>query len=176
MQLQPEPLIEVAVSPDGRVSVTFTVPLVDWLPTFFTVMVYWAPVCPCVKLPECVLVMVRSGAEVTTLSVAEAVPPAPVWVEVMGKVVLFFVPPVVPVTFAEKVQELPAFRLAPVNMIEPDPAVAVMAPLSQLPLRPFGVETTRPDGRLSVKPMPVRATGFADGLLIVKLRVVLPFS
>jgi hypothetical protein len=35
--------------------------------------------------------------------------------------------------------------------------VAVMVPPPQLPVRPFGVDTTRPAGRVSVKPTPVRA-------------------
>ena len=54
------PLIAVAVSPLGRVSVTVTVPLVVALPEFVTVIEYVAPVCPWVKLPVCDFATVRS--------------------------------------------------------------------------------------------------------------------
>jgi len=65
------------------------------------------------------------------------------------------VPPVVPVTFTANVQDVEAARLAPVKLMLPDPAVAVMVPPPQLPTRPLGVETTRPAGKTSVKPTPV---------------------
>jgi hypothetical protein len=38
--------IDVAVSPVGTASVTVTMPLVDPVPTFETVIVYLAPICP----------------------------------------------------------------------------------------------------------------------------------
>src|SRR2546427_10076361 len=60
-QVQPVPLMAVAVKPVGSVSATVTVPLVEALPLLVTVMVYCAPVCPCLKLPTWVFVMVRSG-------------------------------------------------------------------------------------------------------------------
>src|SRR5437867_6908055 len=60
-QVQPVPLMTVAVKRVGSVSATVTVPLVEALPLLVTVMVYCAPVCPCVKLPTWVFVMVRSG-------------------------------------------------------------------------------------------------------------------
>src|SRR5207244_6388355 len=59
--VHPVPLIAVAVSAAGSVSVTVTVPLVARSPMFFTEMVYDFPVSPCVKLPLCVFVTVRSG-------------------------------------------------------------------------------------------------------------------
>src|ERR1700744_2028292 len=52
-------------------------------------------------------------------------------------------------------------------------ATAVAVP-PQLLASPFGVETTRPDGRLSVKPTPACAPAFA--LVMVKVSVVLPFT
>jgi len=61
VHVQPVPLIAVAVSPVGSVSATVTVPLVGPGPTLLTVIVYVAPVCPCVKLPVCVLFTVRSA-------------------------------------------------------------------------------------------------------------------
>ena len=66
VQLQFVPEIAVAVSPVGRVSVIVTVPVVEAVPLFLTVIVYVAPVCPWLKLPVCVLVTVRSGAVGTT--------------------------------------------------------------------------------------------------------------
>jgi hypothetical protein len=41
----------VAVNPAGRESVTVTVPLVGPPPTFATLIVYVAPVCPTIKAP-----------------------------------------------------------------------------------------------------------------------------
>ena len=70
VQVQPVPLIAVAVNPVGSVSVTVTVPLVEALPLLVTVMVYCAPVCPCVKLPTWVFVMVRSGWRIVVGSLA----------------------------------------------------------------------------------------------------------
>src|SRR3989304_4174537 len=61
VQLQSVPLNAVAVSEAGSVSVTVTAPLVGPEPLLVTVMAYVAPVCPWVKLPVWVLVMVRSG-------------------------------------------------------------------------------------------------------------------
>src|SRR5215470_3261908 len=53
VQLHPVPLMAVAVSPVGKVSVTVTAPLVGPVPTLLTLTAYVAPVCPCVKLPLC---------------------------------------------------------------------------------------------------------------------------
>jgi len=47
-----------------------TVPDVAPLPLLFTVIVYVAPVCPCVKFPVCDFVMLRSG--VPTLRITTA--------------------------------------------------------------------------------------------------------
>jgi hypothetical protein len=52
VQLQFVPEMAVGVKLAGRVSVMVTVPEVAALPLFVTVMVYVAPVWPCVKLPE----------------------------------------------------------------------------------------------------------------------------
>jgi len=81
VQVQPVPLIAVAVNPVGSVSVTVTVPVVEVDPLFVTVMVYCAPVCPCVKLPTWLFVIVRSGWEIVVrsssvlLAVFSSVPP-----------------------------------------------------------------------------------------------------
>jgi len=110
-----------------------------------------------------------------TVTLAEAVPPVPPSTEVTAPVVLFLVPSVLPVTFTLKVQEPLDVSVALAKLMLPDPAVAVIVPLPQLPVRPFGVEITRPAGNVSVKATPVNVVE-ALGLLIVKLSEVDPFS
>jgi len=88
---------------------------------------------------------------------------------------LFFTPPVVPVTFTLKVQEVVLARVAPERLTLPEPAIAVMVPPPQEPVRPFGVETTRPAGRVSVNATPVSEV-VVFGLSMVKLSEVLPFT
>lgn len=80
-----------------------------------------------------------------------------------------------PVTFTANVHDPPPGRLAPDKLITFVPAVAVMVPAPQLPVRPLGVETTRPAGSVSVKPMPVNVFELL-GLLIIKLSEVVPFN
>ncbi len=111
----------------------------------------------------------------TTVTDAVAVPPVPPSVEVIVPVVLFCTPAVVPVTFTEKVQDVLAAKEAPDKLIEFPPAAAVIVPPPQLPVSPFGVETVRPEGNVSVKAIPVRAVP-RFGLAIVKLKEVEPFS
>ena len=119
--------------------------------------------------------LVDTAAAPTTETLAEAVPPAPPCTEVTAPVTLFFAPSVMAVTFTLKLHEALAARAAPVKLTAPDPAVAAIVPPPQLPVSPFGDETTRPAGSASVKPMPVNAVE-ALALLIVKLREVDPFS
>ncbi len=111
----------------------------------------------------------------TTLIEAEAVPPVPPSVEVTFPVVLFCVPAAIPVTFTEKVQEPLAAIVPPLRLITFVPAVAVIVPAPHVPVRPFGVEITRPAGRVSLKATPVSAT-VVLGLVMVKLSEVEPFS
>jgi hypothetical protein len=101
--------------------------------------------------------------------------PVPPLVEETAPVVLLLTPDVVPVTLTAIVQELLVGIEPPDRLIEPVPAVAVTVP-PQVLLNPFGVATTRPAGRLSVKATPFNATVFAAGLLIVKVREVEPLS
>ena len=116
---------------------------------------------------------IEGGA--TTLMLAEAVPPVPPSVEVTLPVVLFCVPAAIPVTFTENVHDVLAARLAPVRLITFVACVAVMVPPPQVPVRPFGVEITRPAGSVSLKPT---AVSVLVVLLfwIVKVRLVEPFS
>jgi hypothetical protein len=76
----------------------------------------------------------------------------------------------------ENVQLLLAAMVAPLKLTVPDPATAVMVPPPQLPVRPLGVATTRPAGRVSEKATPASETVLAAGLVMVKLSVVVPFK
>jgi hypothetical protein len=117
----------------------------------------------------------ETGVGGTTFRVALAVFPVPPFVELTAPDTLGYVPRG-PVTFTEKVHEAPAASVAPVKLTLPDPAVAVMVPPPQLPVRPFGVATTRLPGKVSVKAMPLRERVFAAGLVTVKVRVVVLFG
>jgi hypothetical protein len=75
----------------------------------------------------------------------------------------------------ENVQAALAANVAPLRLTLPPPAAAVMVPPPQEPLSPLGVATTSPPGKVSVKPTPVNEVP-VFGLLMVKLRLVLPFS
>jgi hypothetical protein len=119
-----------------------------------------------------VFVGVAVGA--STLTVALAVLPVPPFVE-ETVTLLFFVPAVEPSTFTENVQLPPAASVAPERLTVEEPAKAVIVPPPQLPVRPLGLATTNPAGRLSVKAMPVRVVPVL-GLSIVKLKVVVPFN
>ena len=116
---------------------------------------------------------IEGGA--TTLIEAEAVPPVPPSVDVMFPVVLFCVPAAVPVTLTENVQEPLAAIVPPLRLMTFVPAVAVIVPAPQVPVRPFGVETTRPAGSVSLNATPVSPTVVFE-LVMVKLSEVEPFS
>ena len=91
--------------------------------------------------------------------------------EVTVLVVLVCTPIAIPVTFTENVQEAPGARLAPDRLMLFDPAVAVIVPASHEPVRPLGVNTIRPDGRVSVNASPVRVVAVFV-FVSVKLRAV----
>ena len=74
--------------------------------------------------------------------------------EVSVLVVLVCTPISVPVTFTENVQEAPAARVPPDRLMLFEPVIAVIVPPHE-PVRPLGVDTLRPDGRVSVKARPV---------------------
>jgi hypothetical protein len=116
---------------------------------------------------------IEGGA--TTLIDAEAVPPVPPSVEVTFPVVLFCVPAAMPVTLTENVQLELAARVAPLRLIVFVFCVAVIVPPPQEPVRPFGVEITRPAGSVSLKLTPVNAA-VVLGFVTVKLKLVEPFS
>ena len=97
--------------------------------------------------------------------------PAGASFEVTVLVVLVCTPISVPVTFTEKVHAVPAARVAPDRLMVFDPALAVIVPPPHEPVSPLGVDTTRPDGIVSVNASPVSGSEF--GFVIVKLRAVL---
>jgi hypothetical protein len=111
----------------------------------------------------------------TTLTLAVAVPPVPPSVEVTLPVVLVCKPAEMPVTLTENVQLALAAIVPPLRLIVFVPAVAVIVPAPQVPVRPFGVETTSPAGNVSLKATPVSAT-VVLGFVMVKLSEVVPFS
>ena len=100
--------------------------------------------------------------------------PVPPSVELTGPVVLFWMPAAVPVTFTLKLQEPLAAIVPPDKVMVFVFCVAVMVPLPQEPVRPFGVEIINPAGNVSVNETPDRAIPL--GLLMVKLRLVEPFN
>jgi hypothetical protein len=85
------------------------------------------------------------------------------------------VPEAIPVTFTVKEHEAFAERVAPERLTLLDPAAAVMVPPPQLPVKPLGVATACPDGKASLKPMPLRDT-LVFGFDRLKVRVVVPFN
>src|SRR5581483_7488119 len=115
--------------------------------------------------------LVMVGGTVT-LMFAEAVLPVPALVEVTAPVVFVKSPPDVPFTFTEKVQLAPTPRLAPDILTVPPDALIV----PQDPVRPLGEATIMPDGIASLKATPVSPMVFEAGFVIVKLRVVVPFT
>src|SRR5258708_37822167 len=86
---------------------------------------------------------------------------------------LFCAPVLLPVTFTAKLHELPALSAAPAKLTLFVPAIAVIVPFPQLPVRPLGVDTTSPLGRVSVNPIPLSAR-LLLGLDRLKVRVVVP--
>ena len=110
----------------------------------------------------------------STWMVAIADPPVPPCVDVTLVVVLTFEPAIVPVTFTLKVQELFAARVPPLRLITPVPCVAVIVPPPQEPVNPLGVETTKPEGNVSLNATPVNPLPVL-GFWMVKLRLVDPF-
>jgi hypothetical protein len=110
----------------------------------------------------------------TTLIVAVAVPPVPPSFELMAPVVLLLAPAMVPVMLTEKVHEPLVAIVPPESVTPPEPAVAVIVPDPHVPVKPLGVETTKPAGRVSLKATPLSAV-VVFGFVTVKLRLVEPF-
>lgn len=165
----PEPATAVAVPPQVFVSpfgVAITIPIgnvsVNATPASATafaagfVIVKVSDVVPFSGIFAAPKAFAIDGGEIT-FTLAEAVPPVPPSVEVTLPVVLFFVPLAVPVTFTENVQAVLGAIVPPVKLTKFVPAVAVIVPVPQVPVKPFGVATTKPAGNVSTNPAPVRA-------------------
>ena len=96
----------------------------------------------------------------------------------VGVTLLWAVPATVPWTFTVKLHELLLFRVAPLRLMVPLPAMAVTVPLQVLLVNPFGVATISLPGdvgKVSVKPTCVKLT-LLLGFVMVKVRLVVPFS
>jgi hypothetical protein len=116
--------------------------------------------------------LVRVGDATTVMEVLDVFP-VPPSVE-LTVTELFFTPAVVPCTFTETVQLALAANVPAERLMLPEPAVAVAVP-PQVLLSAFGVATTNPAGRLSVKAIPVSAK-LVFGLVMVNVREVVPFN
>lgn len=119
-------------------------------------------------------VLVRVFVGVSTVSEALEVLPVPPFVE-ETVTLLFLTPAVEPCMFTENVQDPPPVSDAPERLTMEDPATAVIVPPPQLPVNPFGMATTKPAGKLSVKEMSANVV-LVLGLSIVKLKVVVLFN
>jgi hypothetical protein len=82
---------------------------------------------------------------------------------------------IVPVTLVAKLQEAPAGSAAPARLMLFELATAVIVPPPQLPVNPLGEDTVRPDGKVSVKPMPLSDSA-AFGFERLKVSAVVPFN
>jgi hypothetical protein len=114
-----------------------------------------------------------TGAPTTVIEAFEVFP-VPPSVEVTCTE-LFFTPAVVPCTSMEKAQE-PLGAKAPVaSVTDPAPAVAVTVPPQLLPLRLFGVATTKPAGKVSVNAIPFSVT-LVLGFVMLNVSDIVPFN
>jgi hypothetical protein len=109
----------------------------------------------------------------STVTLADAVLPAPPSFEVTFPVVLFFTPAVVAVMLTEAVHVPLAALVPPVKLRVVSPALGAKVPHDVLA---FGVVATcRPEGNASVKLTPVNVVP-AFGLVKVNANVAVPFS
>jgi len=119
--------------------------------------------------------LIVGGPATVTVAVL-LVAPAPDSFDETAPVVFACAPAVTPVTFTPNVHDAFAASVPPDKFRLLAPAVAVTVPLPQVPVSPFGEEITRPTGNVSTNPTPVSADVFPAGFVIVKLKVVDPFS
>lgn len=101
----------------------------------------------------------------TTAILAVAVFPVPPSVE-PTVTLLFFAPVVVPVTFKLSVQEAPAASVAPDRLTKDAPVAAAAVPV-QVVVKPLGVATISPVGKLSLNPTPLSAIALTAVLFTV---------
>ena len=174
VSVPPQSGVEVfaTVSPVGNVSVKATPVSASTLAAGF-VIVKVSEVVPFTGIVDGLKTLAIDGGA-STLMLVEAVPPVPPSVEVTLPVVLFCRPAAMPVTLTENVQLAFAAIDPPVRLITFVACVAVIVPPPQVPVRPLGVETTRPAGSVSLKPTPVRVVVVLL-FWMVKLKLVEPF-
>lgn len=161
------------VSPAGRVSVNATPVSATVFATGFVIVKVNEVVVPVTTVEGVKIFAIDGGATTVMLAVAEL--PVPPFVEVTLLVVFVLTPADVPSTFTWKLQELLAAKLAPERLTELLPATAVIVPPPQVPVKPLGVETTMPAGKLSVNAMPLTVM-VVLGFVTVKVKVVVPLS
>jgi hypothetical protein len=170
-QVLVSPFGVATTSPAGNVSVN-AIPVSDKLAFgLLTVIVSEVPPFSGIVAAPNAFAIVGGAATVTD---AFEVFPAPAVVE-LTVTLLFFTPPVVPVTFTLKLHDPLAANVAPARLTLPDPAKAVIVPPPQVPARPFGAATTNPAGNVSVNATPVCAV-VASGLFTTKVKEVDPPS
>lgn len=109
-----------------------------------------------------------------TVTVALEVFPVPASFEVTVTL-LFLTPVVVPTTFTETLHVAPLAIVPLANATLVSPATALAVPPHEF-VRFGGAATFKPEGKLSVNAIPVKDNVFADGLVIAKDNVVVPFS
>ena len=118
--------------------------------------------------------LIVGGSSTVTVAVLLVVP-VPPSVELIAPVVLLFNPEDVPLTLTVIVQLLLAANAPPLaKLIAVVFCVAVTVPPQAL-LKPLGVATTRPLGRVSLKAMP-ESEAVVFGFAIVKVKLPDPLS
>jgi hypothetical protein len=101
----------------------------------------------------------------TTIRLMFEVLPLPPSVEVTATL-LFLIPPVLPVTFREIVQEAPGASVAADKVTDDDPGTAEVVPPHVL-LKAFGVDITNPAASVSVNAIPVSEIVLPAGAVMV---------
>jgi hypothetical protein len=122
---------------------------------------------PIATVPVSGLMVVEVARVFTVNEAVLLAAPGPLSVALITPVVLFFTPVVVPVTFTEMLHELLDATVPALKLTDPEPATAVAVP--QVLLRPLGVATTNPVGKLSVKAKLVRPMVLGFEMVIVRL-------
>ena len=166
------------VKPVGSVSLKAT-PVRDTVLAAGFVIVNCSEVVAFSEIVAGLKTLAMDGGATTVSTAVLLVAPVPPSVEDTAPVVLLLLPPVVPVTDTENVQDDPAagdaVKVPPDRLTVPVPATAVMVPLPQEPVMAGVAETATPDGRLSVKATPLCPLAVFV-LVTVKLSVLLAFN
>jgi hypothetical protein len=162
------------ISPVGNVSVNATPLSANALPPGFVIVNVSDVFVPSGILAAPNALLIVGGIATLTFAVLLVVP-VPPWVEEIVPVVLGRLMPVdPPLTSTVSVQDEFTPSVAAARLIVVVPAGAVGVPLQVPPI--FGIAAiVRPPVRVSEKPMPVCATVFAAGFVIVNVTVVLAF-